>query len=97
MNVHRAIAIASAAPAVSATLCEDCPPVCYPTDRTRCTPCPRRVERAILARLNTGENYGEGTPLEAAIFAHCRATGRDIEWVDAAGNVTCFGDVGGRA
>jgi hypothetical protein len=24
------------------TLCEDCPPVGYPTDETRCTPCPRR-------------------------------------------------------
>lgn len=24
------------------SLCEDCPPVGYPTDKTRCTPCPRR-------------------------------------------------------
>lgn len=39
------------------TLCEDCPPVGYPTDKTRCTPCPRRattqapdaVERAARA------------------------------------------------
>jgi hypothetical protein len=23
-------------------LCEDCPAVGYPTDKTRCTPCPRR-------------------------------------------------------
>lgn len=23
-------------------LCSDCPPVGYPTDRTRCAPCPRR-------------------------------------------------------
>jgi len=23
-------------------LCEGCPPVGYPTDETRCTPCPRR-------------------------------------------------------
>ena len=23
-------------------LCEDCPPVGYPTDKTRCSPCPRR-------------------------------------------------------
>lgn len=23
-------------------LCEDCPPVGYPTDKTRCLPCPRR-------------------------------------------------------
>lgn len=26
------------------TLCEDCPPVGYPTDKTRCLPCPRRTE-----------------------------------------------------
>lgn len=25
------------------SLCEDCPPVGYPTDKTRCLPCPRRV------------------------------------------------------
>jgi len=25
-------------------LCEDCPPVGYPTDETRCLPCPRRKE-----------------------------------------------------
>lgn len=24
-------------------LCEDCPPVGYPTDKTRCLECPRRV------------------------------------------------------
>lgn len=24
-------------------LCEDCPPAGYPTDKTRCTPCPRRT------------------------------------------------------
>jgi hypothetical protein len=24
-------------------LCEDCPPVGYPTDDTRCEPCPRRT------------------------------------------------------
>jgi hypothetical protein len=24
-------------------LCEDCPPVGYPTDETRCAPCPRRI------------------------------------------------------
>lgn len=24
------------------SLCSDCPPVGYPTDKTRCTPCPRR-------------------------------------------------------
>jgi len=24
-------------------LCADCPPVGYPTDKTRCRPCPRRT------------------------------------------------------
>lgn len=24
------------------SMCEDCPPVGYPTDKTRCEPCPRR-------------------------------------------------------
>jgi hypothetical protein len=24
-------------------LCEDCPPIGYPTDATRCIPCPRRM------------------------------------------------------
>jgi len=24
-------------------LCADCPPVGYPTDKTRCSPCPRRT------------------------------------------------------
>lgn len=27
---------------IPAALCEDCPPVGYPTDKTRCAPCPRR-------------------------------------------------------
>jgi len=27
-------------------LCEDCPPVGYPTDETRCTPCPRSADKA---------------------------------------------------
>jgi len=31
-------------------LCSDCPPVGYPTDKTRCLPCPRR------AILRTKEN-----------------------------------------
>lgn len=28
--------------AAEAALCSDCPPVGYPTDETRCAPCPRR-------------------------------------------------------
>lgn len=30
-------------------LCEDCPPVGYPTDKTRCTPCPRRSVPSIVS------------------------------------------------
>lgn len=29
---------------VSRVACEDCPPVGYPTDDTRCLPCPRRAQ-----------------------------------------------------
>lgn len=29
--------------AETTALCENCPPVGYPTDKTRCTPCPRRA------------------------------------------------------
>ena len=29
--------------ALTALICSDCPPVDYPTDKTRCAPCPRRV------------------------------------------------------
>jgi hypothetical protein len=30
-------------------LCEDCPPLNYPTDRTRCGPCPRRAAIRVAA------------------------------------------------
>lgn len=30
-------------PTTPASLCEDCPPVGYPTEKTRCDPCPRRT------------------------------------------------------
>lgn len=29
---------------MDAKLCEDCPPVGYETDKTRCLPCPRRLD-----------------------------------------------------
>jgi Lar family restriction alleviation protein len=28
---------------VASNLCDDCPPVGYPTDKTRCDPCPRKA------------------------------------------------------
>lgn len=38
-------------------LCSDCPPVGYPTDKTRCLPCPRRKEPAPAA-LDTAARVG---------------------------------------
>lgn len=38
-------------------LCEDCPPVGYPTDATRCTPCPRRATQSSPAA--TSETPGQ--------------------------------------
>lgn len=35
-------------------LCEDCPPVGYPTDKTRCLPCPRRS--ALLPAPQAGQD-----------------------------------------
>lgn len=38
-------------------LCDDCPPPDYPTDKTRCLPCPRRGDeleaprRTLIAEL----------------------------------------------
>jgi hypothetical protein len=37
-------ALRSALAQEEAQLCEDCPPADYPTDKTRCTPCPRRKQ-----------------------------------------------------
>ena len=39
----------TAAPATDAQsdLCEDCPPNGYPTDKTRCEPCPRRADQGL--------------------------------------------------
>lgn len=31
-------------------LCEDCPKSGYPTDATRCAPCPRRSDGGTLSR-----------------------------------------------
>ena len=34
-------------------LCGDCPPVGYPTDKTRCAECPRRAELMSVATTPT--------------------------------------------
>lgn len=35
------------AKSLAGKLCSDCPPVGYPTDKTRCLPCPRRTPKAL--------------------------------------------------
>lgn len=43
-------------------LCEDCPPVRYPTEKTRCDQCPRRKSRATAAEeFEDGDNYDDGS------------------------------------
>lgn len=37
-----------APPGYVVELCEDCPPVAYSTDKTRCGPCPRKTARPVL-------------------------------------------------
>jgi hypothetical protein len=34
--------------------CSDCPPVGYPTDVTRCVPCPLRGSTGVTSQGNTG-------------------------------------------
>ena len=35
-----------------AALCSDCPPLGYPTDKTRCLPCPRRAASLLPGEGN---------------------------------------------
>ena len=51
------------------TLCEDCPPVGYPTDDTRCLPCPRRPGADRLSWLLdlAAQAFREGRPAEAEL------------------------------
>jgi hypothetical protein len=42
-RAFRAVGISVVDVTPSDDLCEDCPPIGYPTDRTRCLPCPRRA------------------------------------------------------
>lgn len=53
----------SSQPAASAqpTRCEDCPPVGYPTDKTRCAPCDRRADYLVCGRSN-GDGTYEAVP-----------------------------------
>lgn len=42
-----ALSPAGSGGAFSSSLCSDCPPQGYPTDQTRCAPCPRRVPSCL--------------------------------------------------
>lgn len=43
---------------MTSTLCDDCPPVGYPTDKTRCIPCPRRAVHPSQPQF-IGIDYGD--------------------------------------
>jgi hypothetical protein len=49
-------------------LCDDCPPVGYPTDKTRCLPCPRRAVKA--SEPPCGHSGPGGTKLTESTCPH---------------------------
>jgi hypothetical protein len=52
VDADRATRAAPAQPAAAPALCSDCPPIGYPTDKTRCDECPRREpDRAWFQRV----------------------------------------------
>lgn len=51
---------------MSDELCEDCPPLGYPTDKTRCLPCPRRTPREFDAIVDKVLAYHPQPRSEAA-------------------------------
>ena len=55
--------------------CSDCPPVGYPTDETRCAPCPRRA--AATAPQGEGQPMSEADAISEAAMA-MRDRGIDI-------------------
>ena len=46
-------------------LCSDCPPVGYPSEKTRCHPCPRRATKWKIRIAGYGTFDFEGTETEA--------------------------------
>ncbi len=70
------------------TLCSDCPPKGYPTDETRCIPCPRRGLRVLVCG---GRDYGNRDHIHntlcrldaergpIGVVIHGAATGADHE------------------
>ena len=51
---------------MSAALCDDCPPLGYPTDKTRCLECPRRVPPEFDAMADKVLAYRPKPKSEAA-------------------------------
>ena len=51
----RRVLRASLLPGEEPSLCDDCPPDNYPTDKTRCLPCPRRHTSSCLTGLAANE------------------------------------------
>lgn len=51
---------------MSAELCDDCPPLGYPTDKTRCLPCPRRTPKVLDAIADKVLAYHPKPKSEAA-------------------------------
>lgn len=51
---------------MSEKLCSDCPPVGYPTDKTRCVECPRRTPKALDAIADVVLRYRQKPKSEPA-------------------------------
>ena len=51
---------------MSAALCDDCPPLGYPTDKTRCLECPRRTPPKLDAMADKVLAYRPKPKSEAA-------------------------------
>lgn len=72
-------------------LCSDCPPVDYPTDKTRCEPCPRAARnRENAAMTATPTTPTACVPREKA---YCRGCNRTLDGDDYRyGGRAFFGD-----
>lgn len=57
MSDEEVLAEAAEDAALPSVLCSDCPPVGYPTDITRCLPCPRRSEARTYPGGRTKEEW----------------------------------------
>ena len=58
---------------MSDELCDDCPPIGYPTDKTRCLPCSRRTPKELDAIVDTVLAYHPKPKSEAAKLRNRKA------------------------